>query len=509
MPTTELLVPNVADDSKPLSPVAARPLGPDLPSEAPSRKLSPRVKRAKWWWVVGLAAAVGVAALLYFRKPAQPVYAVTKLDRGDIEAAITATGTVNAVKTVQVGSQVSGNILALYADFNTKVKRGQLVARIDPAIFQARVDQTGAALDSAKSSVVSARASIAKAESDIAGAQANVASQKANLVRAQSAVNDAKLKSDRRVELVKEGIIAKEDGDTFRATYDQAVASLDAAQAAVTAAESSVTSAHAQKDVTQTQLDAAQAQVKQATATLQQSQLDLAHTQIAAPVDGTVISRNMDVGQTVAASFQAPTIFQIAQDLTQMQVDTNVDESDVGPIRVGQKATFTVDAYPGVTFPGQVAQIRQAAINVQNVVTYDVVVGVSNAGLRLFPGMTANVRIINGAAVSAVRLPVAALRFHPSTAATSSPKSGQAKTGRRSGAVQTQQVVYVLEGDKLKPVPVKLGLSDGNYMEVLSGLTEGEQVVTGAAATSKPAASTSAANPPANTANPGTRRFGF
>ena len=352
MPTTELLVPNVADDSKPLSSVAGFAPGSNPLSQTALRKVSPRVKRAKWWWAVGLAAAIGIGAFLYFRGPAQPVYGTTKLDRGDIEAAITATGTVNAVKTVQVGSQVSGNILALYADFNTKVKRGQLVARIDPAIFQARVDQARAALDSAKSSVVSARASIAKAESDIAGAQANVASQKANLVRAQSAVSDAKLKNDRRVELVKQGIIAQEDGDTFKATYDQAVASLDAAQAAVVAAESSVTSARAQEDVTQTQLEAAQAQVKQATATLQQAQLDLAHTQIAAPVDGTVISRNMDVGQTVAASFQAPTIFQIAQDLTQMQVDTNVDESDVGPIRVGQGADLYGGCLSWRDFPG-------------------------------------------------------------------------------------------------------------------------------------------------------------
>jgi HlyD family secretion protein len=459
--------------------------------------------RGKWLLAASAVVVVAVGATLYFRGSAQPGYITAAIDRGDIEAAITATGNVNAVKTVQVGSQVSGNILALYADFNTKVKAGQLVARIDPAIFQAKVDQARAAVDSEKASVVSARASIAKAQSDIAGAQANVASQKASLVHAQSAVTDAKTKNERRIEMVKDGLIAREEAETYQATYDQAVAGLDAAQSAVTAAQSAVTSAQAQKDVTQTMIDQAQSQVKQTTATLEQAQLDLAHTQILAPVDGTVISRNMDVGQTVAASFQAPTIFQIAQDLTKMQVDTNVDESDVGPIRVGQAANFTVDAYPGVTFPGVVSQIRQAPINVQNVVTYDVVVEVSNADLKLFPGMTANVKIVTGKAEHALRLPVAALRFHPAAAAPSA-GTGKSKSGKRaaSGAA-AQQSVYVLDQGKLKRVPVKLGLTDGNYIEILSGLSEGQAVVTGATTSGKAAA------PAATQAAPGSRRLGF
>ena len=504
MPTTELLVPPVIDDSKPVSPQ----IGPSIASPAPPQKgVLTKSNRRKWLLAASVVVLLAIGAIFYFRGSAQPAYFTTVIDRGDIEAAITATGNVNAVKTVQVGSQVSGNILALYADFNTKVKEGQLVARIDPAIFQARVDQARAAQDSAKAAVVSARASIVKAASDIAGAEANVASQKANLVRAQSAVADAKIKNERRIEMVKQGLIAQEEADTYRSTYDQAVASLDAAQSAVTAAQSLVASAQAAKDVTQTQLDQAQSQVKQTTATLQQAQLDLAHTQILAPVDGTVISRNMDVGQTVAASFQAPTIFLIAQDLTKMQVDTNVDESDVGPIRVGQQANFTVDAYPGVIFPGVVSQIRQAPINVQNVVTYDVVVSVSNPDLKLFPGMTANVRIINGVARHAVRLPVAALRFRPPETATpaAGAAKGQGKTGRRGAAngAQAQQSIYVLEQGKLKRTPVKLGLTDGNYTEVLNGLSEGQLVVTGAATTNKAVA------PAATQANPGTRRLGI
>jgi len=504
MPTTELLPPSVSNDSKPVNPIAGARAAQSMP---PPKRVLATSNRRRWLLAASVVVLLAIGAYFYFRGSAQPSYITAVIDRGDIEAAITATGTVNAVKTVQVGSQVSGNILTLYADFNTKVKEGQLVARIDPAIFQARVDQARAAQDSAKAAVVSARASIVKAASDIAGAEANVASQKANWVRAQSAVADAKIKNGRRIEMVKQGLISQEEADTYQSTYDQAVASLDAAQSAVTAAQSLVASAQAARDVTQTQLDQAQSQVKQTTATLQQAQLDLAHTQILAPVDGTVISRNMDVGQTVAASFQAPTIFQIAQDLTKMQVDTNVDESDVGPIRVGQSANFTVDAYPGVTFPGEVAQIRQAPINVQNVVTYDVVVAVSNPDLKLFPGMTANVRIINGVARHAVRLPVAALRFRPPDAATpaAGAAKGQGKTGRRGTAngAQAQQSIYVLEQGKLKRVPVKLGLTDGNYSEVLSGLSEGQLVVTGAASTNKAAA------PAATPAGPGTRRIGF
>jgi HlyD family secretion protein len=267
--------------------------------------------RHRRWWLATSAAVVllAVGAVLYFRGSEQPGYLTTAIDRGDIEAAITTTGNTNAVTTVQVGSQVSGNVIALYADFNTKVKKGQLVARIDPAIFQAKVDQAKANLESSRSAVVTARATVVKADSDIANAQANVATAKANVVRARSAVTDAGTKNSRRVELVKQGIIAQEDADTAQSTYDQAVASLDAENAAVVAAESAVASAQAQKEVAQAQLQAAESQVKQNTAALQQAQLDLDHTQIVAPVDGTVVSRNMDVGQTVAASFQAPTIF--------------------------------------------------------------------------------------------------------------------------------------------------------------------------------------------------------
>ena len=437
-----------------------------------------RHSRAKWLILIALALAmVSAVVFFYARRSGKPQYVTAAVDRGDIESAITATGNCNAVVTVQVGSQVSGNIIALYADFNTKVKKGQLVARIDPAIFKAQVDQAKANLDTSQAAAMTARATLQKSVSDLASAQANVAAQKANVVKAQSVVALDKVENERRIALLKQDATSKEDADTAQANYDQAVASVDATQAAEKASEASEESAKKQVEVAQTQLDQAEATVKQNAAALDQAQLNLDHTQITAPVDGTVVSRNMDVGQTVAASFQAPIIFLIAQDLTKMQVDTNVDESDVGPIRVGQTANFTVDAYPGVVFPGKVAQIRQAPINVQNVITYDVVVQVTNPELKLFPGMTATVRIVSGRVSQALRIPVAALRFHPGTAA--KPKG--------------QQTVYVLGPAGLAPANVGLGISDGKYIQVLSGLSEAQRIVVGAASKTAAAASSSAA----------------
>ena len=342
----------------------------------------PRWKKATWKGLfAGLVLAVSIAVAIWLnsKSTSAPRYATSPVDRGDIDATVTTTGSLNAVITVQVGSQVSGNIIALYADFNTKVKKGQLVAEIDPAPFKASVEQATATLNAAKATVITAQATLAKSQSDLATAEANVASQKANFVKAQSAVELARLESERRKNLLETGSTSQEDADTARANYEQAVAGLDAAQAAINAAQASAESAGKAIEVSRNQLDQSQAIVAQDRAILSQAQLNLDHTRIVAPVDGTVQSRNMDVGQTVAASFQAPVIFLIAQDLTKMQVDTNVDEADVGPIRLDQTATFTVDAYPGRAFRGRVAQIRMAPINVQNVITYDVVVEVSNS----------------------------------------------------------------------------------------------------------------------------------
>jgi HlyD family secretion protein len=275
--------------------------------------------------------------------------------------------------------------------------------------------------------------------------------------------------------MVKTGSTSQEDADTAQANYDQAVASVDAAQAAVTAAEAAADAAQKGVAVAQDQITQARAVVQEDQAILAQAQLNLDHTRIIAPVDGTVVSRNMDVGQTVAASFQAPTIFLIAQDLTKMQVDTNVDESDVGRTRVDQPATFTVDAYPGEIFHGRVAQVRESPINVQNVITYDVVIEVANPDLKLFPGMTANATIFTGRAAHALRLPKAALRFHPRAAAASAKGAVSQTVG--------QQTIYVPgKSGQLTPLRVKTGLSDANYVELLNtDIKEGDAVVVGMA----------------------------
>ncbi len=423
--------------------------------------------------------AAGIAAVLlatgglylWLRAPAQPPYVTTRIERGDIDATVSTTGNLNAVITVQVGSQVSGNILALYADFNTKVKKGQLVAEIDPAPFQASVDQATASLNASKAAVVTATAAVAQANANLVAAHANASSQKANAVKAQSAVDLAKVLNDRRQVMVQNGSTAQEDADTSKATYDQAIAAATAAVDQVAAATAAEDAAHEGVHVAQSQLEQAKAVVEQQSAILSQARLNLSHTRILAPVDGTVESRNMDVGQTVAASFAAPTIFLIAQDLTKMQVDTNVDEADISRIRLDQPATFTVDAWPGQIFRGTVAQIRQAPINVQNVITYDVVVKVSNEDLKLFPGMTANVSIAVGHASKVLKLPKSALRFHPRTVTAAPIRSAR----------PPQQTVSILDAaGLLKQVPVKTGIADATYLEIVSGdLVEGQSVVIG------------------------------
>lgn len=468
------------------------------PPAASAAAVGRRVKakqQAKRRWIIAatvtllIVAAVGAWILESSRTTVE--YVTAPVDRGDIHSTVTTTGNLNAVTTVQVGSQVSGNIKELHADFNTKVTKGQLVALIDPAPFQAAVDQSKAVLNSARAAVMTAQATLAKSQSDLAAALANVASQKANVTKAQSVLTLASTEAKRRETLIRQNATSQEDFDTAKAGNDQAAASVEAAQAAERAAEAAAQSAGKAVDVAKAQLQQAQAMIQQNEAALSQAQLNLDHTRILAPVDGTVQSRNMDIGQTVAASFQAPTIFVIAQDLTKMQVDTNVGEADVAVIRLDQEATFTVDAYPGQTFHGVVRQIRHAPINVQNVITYDVVIGVSNPDLKLFPGMTANVTIQTNSAAGVLRVPKSALRFRPRT------------TGARGD--RQAPTVYVLDANgQPQPQRVQTGISDAMYVELQdSSLHEGQALVVGM----KGGASTR----PAQTSGggPGGRRFGF
>jgi HlyD family secretion protein len=404
---------------------------------------------------------------------------------GDINVVISATGNPNAVVTVQVGSQVSGTILALYADFNTKVTKGQLIARIDPAAFQAKVDQGQANLDAARASAANAEAGVQKAQAGIQAANASVAAAVANVVKTKVAAQDAKVKADRRVQLEKEGVLSKEDAETAKATYNTAAADQDAIVAQQRSAEDNVKVAQAELKVASTQVADNHAQVKQFEAALRSTQIDLDHTYIKAPVDGVVVARHVDVGQTVAASLATPTLFEIAQDLTKMQVDTNVSEADVGRVRVGQPGTFTVDAYPGQVFKGAVTEIRKAPINVQNVITYDVVIGVSNPDLKLFPGMTANVKILVDQRPNVLKVLNAALRYHP--ASETPPPAGGGKGGGKGAA--PEQAVWNLDvNNKQQRVVVTTGESDGTYTEVTTGgLKDGDRVIVAALATAAPA----------------------
>jgi len=461
-------------------------------------KILPRggIRQRSWrkWWIFGAAIVfIGLGAWALLRRQSGTEYRTAAVDRGDIEATVTASGSLNAVVTVQVGSQVSGNISELHADFNTPVKKGQLVARIDPQLFQAQVNQAKATLEAARAAVVTAKAGMARAQADVAAANATLASAQANILKAQVSVRDSKVKYDRRVPLAKAGVISPEDLDTAQDNYNSAVADEKVTQAAEKASEESLNSAKASLEVAQTQLAASEAQVNQAQAALDQTELNLEHTYIRAPVDGVVVSRNVDVGQTVAASLQAPTLFLIAQDLTKMQVDTNVSEADVSRVRLTQAGTFTVDAYPGRTFRGQVWQIRQAAINIQNVITYDVVISVSNNDLALFPGMTANVRILVDKHSNVVRVPNAALRFRP-------PEAVRTAVAQQSGSRRTAPAptVWVLQKNGTpQSVRIRSGLSDGTYTECLDNdLLEGTRVVVAAVSkTSQNPATTPTATP--------------
>ncbi len=360
-----------------------------------------------------LLAVIG--AVIFLRsKESEPKFRTEKVTKGDIVMTVTATGTVNAVITVQVGTQVSGTIKRLYADFNSHVKKGQLIAQIDPALFEEQVSQS----------------------------RANLLAAKANEEKAEATLVDAKRTRDRNKTLVSKGLIAQSDFDTSDTNYETAKAGVSAAKAAVA----------------------------QADAALRNAQTNLGYTRIVSPVDGTVVSRNVDVGQTVAASFQTPTLFTIAQDLTKMQIDTSVDEADIGKVKVGEDVDFTVDAYPDVTFKGKVGQVRISPITVQNVVTYDVVVNVDNpVGANghsplLKPGMTANVSIIVAEKKDVLRVSNAALRFRPS-------EKVKIKQQKGSG-------VWILENGKPKRIAVTTGIGDGNYTEIAAGdLKEGQDVI--------------------------------
>jgi len=345
--------------------------------------------------IAGVVLSVG----LFRQKAADSEYFFGTVERGPLRNVVNATGTVQAVVTVQVGSQVSGQIQALYADFNSVVKRGQLLAKIDPRNFEAQVEN-------ARATLLAAEARVRTVEADLTTQMANLQSAKANLEAARVARDNMKLIFDRYTELFRSGVASQNDYDTAKANYDGAVARYN--QAAAT-----VEQVQAQMNATRAQLEQAKAQVEQAKADLNRALVNLEYTNIYSPVDGVVVSRNVDVGQTVAASLQAPTLFVIANDLTKMQVNANIDEADIGKISDQVDVRFSVDAYPADTFTGKIVEVRLNPQTVQNVVTYSVIISVDNSQLKLKPGMTANITITVDQRENALKVPNAALRYLP------------------------------------------------------------------------------------------------
>lgn len=404
--------------------------------------------------LIALAVLLAATAALWFWQPWNtaadtPAYRLGKVERGSLSAAVSASGTLAASVTVQVGSQVSGQINELMADFNSEVQAGQVIARLDPASFESRVAQAEADLLSAQGGVEVARG--------------NVAARQAETKRAEVALDDARRNLERKQGLVAQGFISP--------------AELDTAQAAFGSARESLALARANGDVSVAQLKSSQAQVAQRQAALRQAQVDLSHTVIRSPVSGTVISRNVDVGQTVAASLQAPVLFTIAQDLSRMEVNVAVDEADVGRVKVGQKVAFTVDAFPGERFAGEVKQIRKAAQTSNNVVTYSVMASVDNPEQKLLPGMTANASLLTEERQGVLKVANEALRFRP-TQNGGAPVKTEIRA-RESGPGVPGRVWVVKDG---KPValPLRLGVSDGRMTEVLKGdVAEGTEIILG------------------------------
>jgi len=374
--------------------------------------------------VVTVLIIAGIAILAYLRRAPEISYKTARIDRGTIISTVSATGNLSAVTTVQVGTQVSGTIQKLYVDYNSRVKKGQAIAEIDPSLFRASVEQSSG----------------------------NFLNADANLQKARVVLADAKRTLDRNRKLLTDGIISQGDFDVAETAYQAAGASLKATEGSLV----------------------------QTRGALMQARTNLNYSVIRSPVDGVVISRSIDVGQTVAASFQTPTLFTIARDLTKMQIEVSVDEADISRIKLDQNAVFTVDSYPEQSFKGSVVQIRSAPIINQNVVTYVVVVNVDNSDLKLKPGMTANVSIEVAREDNVLKLPLSALRFKPKSKVEEpkqKPLPGVPATGRELRRGKGQQV-YTLRDDKPLATPVATGIANNTAIELREGsLKEGDQVI--------------------------------
>jgi len=524
-----------------------------------------KVVRRKKQLIIGgsILAVLGLAAFYFWGgQSSAPQYMTAKVERGNLRNTVTATGTLQAVTTVQVGSQASGTISSLNVDFNSKVKKGQVIAQLDPAVPKAQVDQARANLQQARASLQQSIASVAGSRAGVSDAQAKalaarstvqnnqsgVSGAQANLAVLKAQLDDAEAFLRQQDSLMKSGVIAQRDYDlantaykTAQARYNQAATQVNqailseqsSAGSGIAQSQAQVQQSQAQVQQSQAQVQQAQAQVQQAEAALQLAQVNLAHTTITSPIDGIVVSRDVNVGQTVAASLSAPTLFTIAKDLTQMQVIANIDQADIGLVEQAKSVKFSVDAFPGKDYDGQIEQMRLNPQNVQNVVTYNVVIDVSNPEQKLKPGMTANLTITIDERNNVLKVPNSALRFVPTDASgqrigrgsggsggnggnggsggqrrqggqqsgngsgAASPSDQSTQTGQQTGnqqggqgnfappsapvlAGQTRMIWVMGQDGKIQSRRIKIGLTDGAQTEVVEGnLQEGELVVIG------------------------------
>jgi HlyD family secretion protein len=434
--------------------------------------------------VVGLAIVVlagiavrwsGVSSGVLRSGEAETTYITAPVERGDVSTTLTATGSLKALVTVQVGSQLSGQIADLLVDFNDEVTEGEPLARLDPRTFQSEVRQAEAALEVARAEVLKQRAELKTAASGLASARHSLDVAAAGADSARAKLTEAERDLRRKRALAGTEVLAPAHIDHATSAHQSAAADMRAAEAEVEVAREAVVAAAASRLMVDANLLYAEAAERQRAAELEQAQIDLDRTVIVAPIDGMVIGRDVDHGQTVAATLEAPTLFTLARDLREMEVHANIDEADIGQIRIGQQAIFTVDAYPGRAFAGTVTQIRKAPQLIQNVVTYTVVLSTQNPDLALLPGMTAVVRVVVDEAKDVLKVPNAALRFQPPAAGGVMAAAAEAR-GNDRGAV-----IWTLDHDRAAvPVRVALGRSNDSATEVVeSPLRAGQQVIIG------------------------------
>jgi HlyD family secretion protein len=506
------------------------------------------IKRFLWLIIIIIIAAVGIPLWLSLQKEKnKPRFETETLERGTIISTVNTTGIVQAVISVEIGSQVSGKILKLYVDFNSPVKKGQMLAQIDPAMIQAQAGESSANLESARATLINFQAQYESAVTKVRAAQATVKSSeaqieisraalsgslnaeqsaKANVKKAEAQLENSRVEFKRSEELMKKDFISHTEMDAADTKYKVSLADLDVARSALQQASSSVRSSQLQLDSAryslesskvqedsqralarsaQAQIQQSRAQVNQASERLKQAQVNLGYTNIFSPIDGVVVSRAVDVGQTVAAAFQAPKLFQIAKDLKDMEVLASVDEADIGKVKEGMESTFTVDAYQDEKFSGLVKQVRKASTMDQGVVKYQVVISAHNPALKLMPGMTANVIITSETRDDCLKVPNGAIRFRPDSVANfpyppeagkngkiKDRKNGVGKKGKGRGIheksvdeAERYSTVWVFESqdkvrDKVRSEKILPGITDGRYTEMKRGsLKEGDLIITG------------------------------